>query len=260
MYSIFATQVVEADPSTSRRTRESGLAARQRRRALFDRGQFGKFLDVRDEKFWVRGVTYGTFRPREVSCEYPRPDVVEQDFAQIATAGLNTIRTYPVPPRWLLDAAQRQGLRVMVGVPWEEHITFLDDRKRATSLRVIPKLKEAGAVLRVYDPQGGDNLARMHAPDDQLRYVESAYEASRGAHALLILTGWSEFRELDLDRIRPLMQAPIIVDGRNLFDPVDMRAQGFEYSSLGRGDAFLVPGAKADHNEDPTAQCVRSIR
>ncbi len=117
-----------------------------------------------------------------------------------------------------------------------------DDVRDAPSLRVIPKLKEAGAALRVYDPQGLSNLAKMLAPDDQLRHVESAYDAARGAHALVILTDWSEFRELDLQRIRSLMQAPIIVDGRNLFDPVDMRAQGFEYYTLGRGDASLIPG------------------
>ena len=116
-----------------------------------------------------------------------------------------------------------------------------DDVRESPSLRVIPKLKAAGAALRVYDPQGVSNLAKMLAPDDQLRYAESAYDASRGAHALVILTDWSEFRELDLQRIRSLMQTPIIADGRNLFDPVDMRAQGFEYYTMGRGDASLIP-------------------
>ena len=91
----------------------------------------GKFLFVGETKFWIRGVTYGTFRPDADGHEYQDPETVERDFAQMAENGLNAVRTYTVPPRWLLDTAQRHGLRVMVGLPWEQHITFLDDKKRA---------------------------------------------------------------------------------------------------------------------------------
>src|SRR5262252_7070786 len=94
----------------------------------------GKFLFVGDEKFWIRGVTYGTFRPDTDGNEYQDPEAVEQDFAQMAESGLNAIRTYTVPPRWLLDTAQSHGLRVMVGLPWEQHVTFLDDKQRAQSI------------------------------------------------------------------------------------------------------------------------------
>ena len=94
----------------------------------------GKFLFVGDEKLWIRGITYGTFRPDADGNEYHDPETVEHDFAQMADSGLNAIRTYTVPPRWLLDAAQRHGLRVMVGLPWEQHVTFLDDKKRARSI------------------------------------------------------------------------------------------------------------------------------
>ena len=94
----------------------------------------GKFLFVGDEKLWIRGVTYGTFRPDADGNEYHDPETVEHDFAQMADSGLNAIRTYTVPPRWLLDAAHRHGLRVMIGLPWEQHVTFLDDKKRARSI------------------------------------------------------------------------------------------------------------------------------
>jgi GT2 family glycosyltransferase len=94
----------------------------------------GKFLFAGDTKLWIRGVTYGTFRPDEDGHEYHDPEVVEQDFAQMAAHGINTIRTYTVPPRWLLDIAQRHGLRVMIGLPWEQHIAFLDDKQRAQSI------------------------------------------------------------------------------------------------------------------------------
>ena len=94
----------------------------------------GKFLFVGEEKFWIKGVTYGTFNPDEDGHNYPPPDIVEADFAAMAASGINTVRLYTVPPRWLLDSAQAQGLRVMVGLPWEQHITFLDTKKRANDI------------------------------------------------------------------------------------------------------------------------------
>jgi len=90
----------------------------------------GKFLSVGNEKLYVRGVTYGTFRPRADGTEVPEPAVVERDFALMAANGINAIRTYSVPPRWLLDAAQRHNLRVMVGLPVERYIGFLADKRR----------------------------------------------------------------------------------------------------------------------------------
>jgi GT2 family glycosyltransferase len=93
----------------------------------------GKFIFLGDEKLYVRGVTYGTFRPDEEGNEYD-PEAVKRDFAQMAANGLNAVRTYTVPPRWLLDTAQQHGLLVMVGLPWEQHVAFLDDRERARSI------------------------------------------------------------------------------------------------------------------------------
>jgi GT2 family glycosyltransferase len=67
-------------------------------------------------------------------CEYHTPEVVDRDFGRMAQAGLNCVRVYTVPPRWLLDCALRHNLRVMVGLPWEQHITFLDDAKRVQKI------------------------------------------------------------------------------------------------------------------------------
>src|ERR671933_241590 len=94
----------------------------------------GKFIYLGDQKYYVRGVTYGPFRPDADGGEYHSPDIVARDFAQMAANGLNAVRTYTVPPRWLLDAAQRHGLRVMVGLPWEQHVAFLDDPGRADAI------------------------------------------------------------------------------------------------------------------------------
>lgn len=94
----------------------------------------GKFLFVGAQKLYVRGVTYGPFHPEADGCEYHNPGIVDHDFAQMAATGINTVRVYTVPPRWLLDLAQAHGLYVMVGLPWEQHVTFLDDRKRAQAI------------------------------------------------------------------------------------------------------------------------------
>ncbi|HEY9515052.1 MAG TPA: hypothetical protein VIQ74_05165, partial [Gemmatimonadaceae bacterium] len=93
----------------------------------------GKFLFVGEEKLYVRGVTYGTFRPTEDGESYRR-EAVDQDFAAIAAGGFNAIRTYTLPPRWLLDAAQRHGLRVMVGMWWAQNTAFLDEPGSAEAI------------------------------------------------------------------------------------------------------------------------------
>jgi O-antigen biosynthesis protein len=94
----------------------------------------GKHLFVGGEKFYVRGVTYGTFAPDENGDLFPAPGKVENDFARMRAHAVNALRTYTVPPRWLLDCAHRHGLRVLVGLAWEQHIAFLEDASRATSI------------------------------------------------------------------------------------------------------------------------------
>ncbi|HEX6299732.1 MAG TPA: glycosyltransferase [Acidimicrobiia bacterium] len=91
----------------------------------------GKFLGNPGEKTYVRGVTYGTFQPRHDGSEYPEPAVVERDFSAMSAAGVNAVRTYTAPPRWLLDAASDAGLRVMVGLGAERYVGYLNDGRRA---------------------------------------------------------------------------------------------------------------------------------
>jgi O-antigen biosynthesis protein len=117
-----------ASAEAGRSTQASGDAALERPEVR------GKFLFAGDSKLWVRGVTYGTFRPDTEGNEYNSRRVVEQDFAQMVANGVNTVRVYSVPPRWLLDAAAERGLRVMVGLPWEQHVAFLEDRTVSKSI------------------------------------------------------------------------------------------------------------------------------
>lgn len=96
----------------------------------------GKFFYVADRKLYLRGVTYGTFRPygTEVGGDYGTPEQVDADFAAMAHNGINSIRLYTVPPHWLLDLAGQHGLYVMVGIPWEQHIAFLESAKQKASI------------------------------------------------------------------------------------------------------------------------------
>ena len=106
-----------------------------------------------------------------------------------------------------------------------------DDMREAPSLDIIPRLQAAGATVRVFDPEGMSE-ARKHLTD--VIWCANAYEAISGADALVIVTEWNEFRGLDLTRVRSLMRAPIMVDLRNIYNPEEMAAAGFAYSSIGR--------------------------
>jgi GT2 family glycosyltransferase/sugar lactone lactonase YvrE len=95
----------------------------------------GKFLQVGGERFLVKGVTYGTFAPDADGYQFPSIERVAEDFRLMAGLGINTVRTYTPPRLDLLDEAAKHGLRVMVGLPWSQHVAFLDDRRLIHSIR-----------------------------------------------------------------------------------------------------------------------------
>ena len=166
----------------------------------------GKFLFVGDEKFWIRGVTYGTFRPGPGGEPYPAPDVVDRDLTAIAANGFNTIRTYTVPPRWLLDAAHRRGLRVMVDLPWEQHVTFLDDSRRAASIeaRVREGVRTCAGHPGVLGYALGNEIpapiVRWHGRRRVERYLHRLYRAVKaedpGALVTYVSYPTTEYLEL----------------------------------------------------------------
>ncbi len=106
-----------------------------------------------------------------------------------------------------------------------------DDMRDAPSLDIIPALIEAGATVCAYDPEGLDEAKKLL---DGVAWCEGAYEALEGADALVIITEWNAFRALDLARVKELMKAPVMVDLRNIYDPREMAAAGFDYTGIGR--------------------------
>lgn len=109
-----------------------------------------------------------------------------------------------------------------------------DDVREAPAITVIEELLRSYARVRAYDPVANENASRVLPERAGLEFVDDAYAALEGADALVILTEWDEFREPDYERIRTLMRTPLIIDGRNILVPDDVRALGFRYVSIGR--------------------------
>jgi len=110
-----------------------------------------------------------------------------------------------------------------------------DDIRDAPGLEIARMLQYEGALVSAYDPVAMANAARENP---ELRLVETPYEVAEGVDALVICTEWNEFKQLDLARVKKTMTQPIIVDGRNIYEPSHMADLGFTYRGVGRGQAF----------------------
>ena len=144
----------------------------------------GKFLFVGHEKFYVRGVTYGAFRPDEAKNEYHDLGVIDRDFAQMAANGINTVRIpHTMPPRALLDIADRHGLKVMVGLSAEQYAGYLIDTKDAPDIEAEIRAKVrtcAGHPALLCYALGNEipaQLVRWIGPARIERYLRGLYRA-----------------------------------------------------------------------------------
>ena len=114
-----------------------------------------------------------------------------------------------------------------------------DDMREATSLVTIEHLLEAGCTIRVFDPVAMDECRRRLG--DKVIYAKDIYDAALGADALLLLTEWKQFRLPSWEVVRRAMTSPVLIDGRNLYNPAEMRDNGFEYFSIGRPGICEIP-------------------
>jgi len=107
-----------------------------------------------------------------------------------------------------------------------------DDMREAASIEIARQLLSKGASVRAYDPVAMENAHGL-LPDVEL--ASDPYILAKGCDALVVITEWNEFKNLDLGRIRSAMKTPVILDGRNIYNPSEMRALGFNYRGIGRG-------------------------
>jgi UDPglucose 6-dehydrogenase len=116
-----------------------------------------------------------------------------------------------------------------------------DDMREAPAVTLIELLLKAGASVRAYDPVAGAEAARIFKDRSGLTLTKSAYEAATGADALAIVTEWQEFRSPDFERLKETLKAPVIFDGRNLYDPATLARFGLTYYAIGRGRPLPGP-------------------
>ncbi|MBN1287741.1 MAG: UDP-glucose/GDP-mannose dehydrogenase family protein [Anaerolineae bacterium] len=107
-----------------------------------------------------------------------------------------------------------------------------DDIRDAPALTVAERLQELGARIRAYDPVAMDQAGRVMS---DITFATDAYDLAKGCDALVVVTDWNEFKQLDMKRIKEAMAQPVLVDGRNIYNPKRMREMGFTYSAFGRG-------------------------
>lgn len=109
-----------------------------------------------------------------------------------------------------------------------------DDVRESPAINIIKSLVKEGCIVSAYDPAAMEKAREIMPGNGSLRYVSDEFEAARDAHALLVVTEWPQFAELDLNRLHQVMRYPVVVDGRNLFNLKHMAAAGFHYYSMGR--------------------------
>ena len=126
-----------------------------------------------------------------------------------------------------------------------------DDLREAPSLVIIDELLRHGATVKAFDPVAMPKLKRLWGERAGLELMQSPIQAAKDASALLVVTEWREFRSPDFAELRTLMREPVVIDGRNLFDPVLMEEAGFEYVGVGRGKLLA--------QRQPSAWAVREL-
>ncbi len=154
----------------------------------------GKFLrvqvsagggDSKGERFLVKGVTYGTFAPDADGYQFPPLSRVAEDFRAMAALGINTVRTYTAPRREMLDEAARHGLRVMVGLPWSQHVAFLDNRALRREIRHditarVAELADHPAVLTfALGNEIPPSVVRWHGRTRVERFLRALYQDAK---------------------------------------------------------------------------------
>jgi cellulose synthase/poly-beta-1,6-N-acetylglucosamine synthase-like glycosyltransferase len=167
----------------------------------------GKFFFCGEEKFFVKGVTYGPFSLGTHGSPYPERETAEADFAAIAELGANCVRTFTPPPRWLLDLAASYGLRLIAGIPWQQHVCFMEsssarDEVRSAVARAVAASKDHPAVLAYFiGNEIPPDIVRWYGPKRIQRFLRELYETAKSAdpNALVSYANFPSTEYLEID-------------------------------------------------------------
>jgi UDPglucose 6-dehydrogenase len=184
-------------------------------------------------QFLRAGIGFGGFCfPKDIQAFYRLAERAGIDFVLLKEAeriNKERIDRFIEKARRVLWVLKGKQVAVL-GLTFKAHT---DDIRFAPSLEVVRRLLAEGASVRAYDPQA---MKKTQTLFPTVKYCQDPYEAAAGADAVLLVTEWPEFRELDWARVHGQMLRPLLLDGRNLLDPARMRELGFEYHSIGRPD------------------------
>ncbi len=166
----------------------------------------GKFLRAGDRRFLLKGVTYGTFAPDARGDQYPDGATIANDFSMMARAGLNTVRVYTPPPDAVLDEAARHGLRLMIGLPWAQHVAFLDDRMLRHAIRqdLVAQVRRLGshpaALLFALGNEIPPSVVRWHGRARVEQFLRELYDEAKAVapDALFTYVNFPPTEYLDL--------------------------------------------------------------
>ncbi len=167
----------------------------------------GKFFWTGERKFYVKAVSYGPFKTASHGTQFPERDMVERDFALMGELGANVVRTFTVPPRWLLDRAEAHDLRVMIGIPWAEHICFLDSPEvsqgiRATVRRAVSdSLGHPAVFAYMIGNEIPPDIVRWYGPERTQNFLRTLRDDVKALapHALVSYANFPPTEYLDLE-------------------------------------------------------------
>ena len=164
------------------------VLSRQAAAGVGDIRVHGKFFFAGETKHFVKGVTYGPFGPGSHGAQFPETEIVEHDFALMRSAGVNTVRVFTVPPLWLLDAAEEAGLKVLVGLPWSQHVAFLDspaiqvEIREAVTVGVRACRRHAAVFAYLVGNEIPPDMIRWHGAGEVRRFLKELVFLVRREH------------------------------------------------------------------------------
>lgn len=186
-------------------------------------------------KFLYAGIGYGgSCFPKDVKALFYAADQYGYEFKMLSAAITVNHHQHAMLVERLLDHFKHDiaGKKIAIwGLAFKPET---DDIREAPALAIIDLLLAAGAEVRAYDPQASANVRKFYPQANKITLVDEKYQALDGADALLIATEWSEFVGADLKQIKQLLRMPLVLDGRNIFTPEQMKKAGFTYYSVGR--------------------------